>query len=205
MTQAIRRVAVVGAGTIGASWAANFLAKGLEVTAWDPSPNGEAFARRFVANAWPTLERLGMVVAGAAPEKLRFSADMCEALEGAEFVQESGPEREDTKIELFARLGEALPAETVIASSSSGFLVSSIQSRCRHPERCLLGHPFNPPHLIPLVEVVGGAKTAPQAIGMRAWRHAAQSLQGRPRRHDIAPCEILGVRRRIARRHMEPA
>jgi len=82
----------------------------------------------------------------------------------AEFVQESGPEREDLKIELFRTLDAAVPPETVIASSSSGLLMSRIQDGCRHPERCVIGHPFNPPHLIPLVEVVGGGRTAPEAV-----------------------------------------
>ncbi len=86
------------------------------------------------------------------------------AVKGADFVQESGPEREDLKIEVFATLDAALPAETVIATSSSGLLISRVSVTCKHPERCVIGHPFNPPHLIPLVEVVGGAKTSPEAI-----------------------------------------
>src|SRR6185437_11714619 len=106
-----KRVSVIGAGTIGSSWAAYFLARGFEVGAYDPSPNGEAFARGFIDNAWPTLERLSAVQPAAAAR-------------GATFVQESGPEREDTKIELFATLDAALPPETVIATSSSGLLVS---------------------------------------------------------------------------------
>jgi 3-hydroxyacyl-CoA dehydrogenase len=157
-------VAVIGAGTIGASWAAYFLARGLEVTANDPAPNGEAFARGFIAEAWPTLQRLGKVDAGASPDRLRFERDPLKAAAGASFVQESGPEREDFKVALFAELDAALPPATVIASSSSGLLISRVQARCRHPERCVLGHPFNPPHLIPLVEVVGGEKTSPEAI-----------------------------------------
>ena len=157
-------VAVIGAGTIGASWAAYFLARGLAVAASDPAPHGEAFARRFIAEAWPTLQRLGKVVAGASPDRLRFERDPRKAVAGAVFVQESGPEREDLKVALFAELDAVLPPETVIASSSSGLLISRVQARCRHPERCVLGHPFNPPHLIPLVEVVGGAKTSAEAI-----------------------------------------
>jgi 3-hydroxyacyl-CoA dehydrogenase len=160
----IRRVAVVGAGTIGASWAANFLAAGLEVAAWDPAPTGESFLRRFVDNAWPALERLGAVREGASRGRLSFHATAREAVEGAQFVQESGPEREELKTPLFAELDGVLPPEAIIASSSSGLLVSRLQSGCRHPERCVLGHPFNPPHLIPLVEVVGGAKTSPAAV-----------------------------------------
>src|SRR5689334_661543 len=160
----VERVAVIGAGTIGASWAAYFLSRGLHVTASDPAPNAEDFARRYVAAAWPTLERLGGVAPGAHPERLRFERDPARAVADAQFVQESGPEREDVKIALFAELDAATAPETLIVSSSSGLLISRIQSRCRYPERCVLGHPFNPPHLIPLVEVMGGAKTSPEAI-----------------------------------------
>ena len=159
-----RRVSVIGAGTIGASWAAYFLARGFEVGAYDPLPNGEAFARRFIDNAWPTLEKLNAVQPGADRNRFEFFKEPVAAVKGAEFVQESGPEREDLKIELFATLDAALPPETVIATSSSGLLISRVSATCRHPQRCVIGHPFNPPHLIPLVEVVGGAKTSPEAI-----------------------------------------
>jgi carnitine 3-dehydrogenase len=160
----IRRVSVIGAGTIGASWAAYFLARGFEVGAYDPLPNGEAFARRFIDNAWPTLEKLNAVQPGADRKRFAFFKEPAAAVKDAEFVQESGPEREDLKIELFATLDAALPPETVIATSSSGLLISRVSATCRHPQRCVIGHPFNPPHLIPLVEVVGGAKTSPEAI-----------------------------------------
>jgi len=161
MTQ---RIAVIGAGTIGASWAAIFLARGLDVRASDPAPQGEAFVRRFVANAWPTLEALGWVAPGASPERMSFHKDPAAAAEGADFIQESGPEREDLKIKLFGAIDAAAPPDTVIASSSSGLLISRVTGECRHPERCVIGHPFNPPHLIPLVEVVGGARTSEAAL-----------------------------------------
>jgi carnitine 3-dehydrogenase len=160
----VNKVAVIGAGTIGASWAAYFLSRGLEVTASDPAPQGEAFARSYIANAWPTLQRLGGMAPDARPDALRFERDLEKAVAGADFVQESGPEREDLKIALIAALDRALPPETLIVSSSSGLLISRLQSACRHPQRCVLGHPFNPPHLIPLVEVVGGAKTSADAV-----------------------------------------
>ena len=171
-----KRVSVIGAGTIGASWAAIFLARGYEVAASDPAPQGEAFARRFIDNAWPTLDKLGLVVDGAGAERFSFHRDPVAAVEGAGFVQESGPEREDLKVELFAKIDAALPPQVVIASSSSGLLISRITAKCRHPERCVIGHPFNPPHLIPLVEVVGGAKTSPQAIeaAMAFYRASAK-------------------------------
>jgi len=159
-----KRVAVIGTGTIGASWAAYFLASGLEVGAYDPAPNGEAFARRFIDNAWPTLEKLGAVKADADRNRFEFFGAPEAAAKGAQFVQENGPEREDLKIELFATLDAAVPPTTVIATSSSGLLISRVSARCKHPQRCVIGHPFNPPHLIPLVEVVGGAKTAPAVV-----------------------------------------
>ena len=158
------RISVIGAGTIGASWAAYFLARGFEVAAYDPAPNGEDFARRFIDNAWPTLEKLKAVQPGADRKRFSFFKDPAAAATGAAFVQESGPEREDLKIELFAAIDGAAPADSVIASSSSGLLISRVTGKCKHPERCVIGHPFNPPHLIPLVEVVGGAKTSPDAV-----------------------------------------
>ena len=159
-----KRVAVIGAGTIGASWAAIFLARGLEVAAYDPSPSGEAFLRKFIGNAWPTLRQLNWVLPEADPMRLSFHREIANAVRDAEFIQESGPEREDAKLALFKEMDAVAPKESVIASSSSGFMVSVMQRACKHPERCVIGHPFNPPHLIPLVEVVGSDKTSPQAI-----------------------------------------
>src|SRR6476660_6560290 len=161
----MRRVSVIGAGTIGASWAAYFLARGYEVSGYDPAPNGEAFARRFIDTAWPTLEKLNVVQASADRKRFEFFKDPAAATKGAEIIQASGPEREDLKIELFATLDAALPPDVVIATSSSGLLISRVSVKCKHPERCVIGHPFNPPHLIPLVEVVGGPKTSAAAIG----------------------------------------
>src|SRR5262245_54959087 len=121
-----KRVSVIGAGTIGASWAAGFLARGFEVSAYDPSPNGEAFARRFIDTAWPTLEKIGTVLPGADRTRITFFKEPGAAVKGTEFVQESGPEREDLKIELFAAIDPAASPKTVIASSSSGLLISSV-------------------------------------------------------------------------------
>jgi len=159
-----KRVAVIGAGIIGASWAAYFLGRGFEVGAYDPAPEGEAFGRRFIDNAWPTLEKLKAVLPGADRKRFEFFKEPAAAADGAEFVQESGPEREDLKIELFATLDAVLPPTTAIATSSSGLLISRVSAKCKHPQRCVIGHPFNPPHLIPLVEVVGGARTSPEVI-----------------------------------------
>jgi 3-hydroxyacyl-CoA dehydrogenase len=156
----IRRIAIIGTGVIGASWTALFLAKGLDVIATDIAPDAEASLRRFVAAAWPALERLGLAP-GASQSRLTFTADLPAAVRAADFVQENGPERIDFKKKLYRQLDELLPADVIIASSSSGLTMSEIQSDCRsHPERCVIGHPFNPPHLVPLVEIVGGAKTS---------------------------------------------
>jgi carnitine 3-dehydrogenase len=160
----IRRVAVIGTGTIGMSWAATFLARGLEVAASDPAPDAEARLRHFIDAAWPVLARLGPIAATPPHHLLNFCADAETAVAAADFVQENAPERETAKQELLARIDAVLPPEMVIASSSSGLLISRLAASCRHPERLVIGHPFNPPHLIPLVEVVGGAQTAPATI-----------------------------------------
>jgi 3-hydroxyacyl-CoA dehydrogenase len=190
----ISQVAIIGTGVIGASWAALFLAKGLDVVATDIAPNAEASLKRFVDAAWPALERLGLAP-GASPLRLIFTADLPEAVKGADLVQENGPERIDFKKKLYGQLDELLPSDVIIASSSSGLTMSEIQSGCPfHPERCVIAHPFNPPHLIPLVEIVGGAKTSEEtirraskfytALGKRAVRlhkevpgHVANRLQ----------------------------
>lgn len=160
----IRRVAIVGAGTIGASWAALFLAHGLEVVVSDPASDAEAQTRARVAAAWPVLKELGRVAEGASSDALHFEPDLTAALADVDFVQENAPEREDFKIDLFARMDAILPPHVIVASSSSGLIMSRLQSRCQHPERFVIGHPFNPPHLIPLVEVVGGDKTSADTI-----------------------------------------
>jgi 3-hydroxyacyl-CoA dehydrogenase len=160
----IRRVAIIGTGVIGASWTALFLAKGLEVVATDVAPDAETSLRRFVKAAWPALQRLGLAP-GASQTRLTFTKDLPAAIRSADLVQENGPERIDFKKKLYQQLDELLPADVIIASSSSGLTMSEIQSACRsHPERCVIGHPFNPPHLVPLVEIVGGSKTSEATI-----------------------------------------
>ena len=164
----IRRIAIIGTGVIGASWTALFLAKGLEVVATDIAPNAEASLRKFVETAWPALKRLGLSP-GASQSNLKFTATLAEAVAGADLVQENGPERIDFKQKLYGQLDELLPPDVIIASSSSGLTMSEIQSgAASHPERCVIAHPFNPPHLIPLVEIVGGAKTSEATIRARS-------------------------------------
>jgi 3-hydroxyacyl-CoA dehydrogenase len=169
----ISQVAIIGTGVIGASWAAFFLAKGLDVVATDIAPNAEASLKRFVDAAWPALERLGLTP-GASPLRLAFTANLPEAVKGVDLVQENGPERIDFKKKLYGQLDELLPSDVIIASSSSGLTMSEIQSGCPfHPERCVIAHPFNPPHLIPLVEIVGGSKTSEDTIRRAAKFYTA--------------------------------
>jgi 3-hydroxyacyl-CoA dehydrogenase len=164
MTKAIKRVAIIGTGVIGASWAALFLAKGLEVVATDISPNAKKALDDFIAAAWPALERLDLAP-NASLSNLRFTDNLEAAVADTDLVQENGPERIDFKQDLYRRLDGMLAPDVIIASSSSGLTMSEIQSACPdHAERCVIGHPFNPPHLIPLVEVVGGAKTSEETI-----------------------------------------
>ena len=159
----IRRIAIVGTGVIGASWAAQYLARGFDVVATDPAPNAEANLRKYVDEAWPQLIAIGLTP-GASKDRLSFTTNMKEALAKADLVQENGPERPDFKIKLYADMDDATSPDSLIASSSSGITPSVMQTKCQHPERVLVGHPFNPPHIIPLVEVVGGARTSPEAI-----------------------------------------
>ena len=161
---AVQRIAVVSTGVIGASWAAHFLARGLDVVATDPAPDADERLRADVAAHWPVLERIGLAE-GASLSRLTFTADPAEAVADADFVQENGPEREDVKHALFAVLDAAARPDVVLASSSSGLLPSVIaRGAPKHPERVLIGHPFNPPHLIPLVEVVPGERTSDDSV-----------------------------------------
>jgi 3-hydroxyacyl-CoA dehydrogenase len=163
MTQTFQKIAVVGTGVIGASWAACFLANGYDVAATDPAPGAQERLRKLVDDYWPMLERMGLAQ-GASPARLRFFDSLDATVDGAGFIQENGPERVDIKRQTLARMSAVAPAGTLIASSSSGIRISDIQDAAAHPERVVLGHPFNPPHLIPLVEVVGGRLTSPHAI-----------------------------------------
>src|SRR5258708_7617716 len=159
----IRRIAIVGTGVIGASWAAQYLARGLDVVATDPAPSAEANLRKYVDEAWPDLTNIGLSQ-GASRDRLSFTTSMKDALSQADLVQENAPERPDFKMKLYAEMDDVTPVDSLLASSSSGITPSVIQSKCKHPERVVIGHPFNPPHIIPLVEVVGGSKTSPDAL-----------------------------------------
>jgi carnitine 3-dehydrogenase len=161
----VTRVACVGTGVIGGGWVAHFLARGYDVTAWDPAPDAERRLRSLVDAAWPALRELGLAH-GASPDRLVVASTLDEAVAGAEFVQESAPERLDLKVELLADLDAVTDPHVVVGSSTSGYGMTEMQADCKRPERFVVGHPFNPPYLIPLVEVVGGERTSHHAV---AW------------------------------------
>lgn len=158
----VQRVAIIGTGVIGGGWAAHFLRHGMTVTAWDPAPDAETKLRQRVADVWPTLQRLGLHPA-AAPDKLHFAPTLAAAVAQAEFVQESVPERLPIKVATLREIDASCPPDTVIASSTSGYAMTEMAVECQHPKRCTVAHPFNPPYLMPVVEVVAGAKTSPEA------------------------------------------
>ena len=159
----IRRIAVVGGGVIGSGWAARFAARGIDVVVTDPAPGAEERLRDNVANAWPALQRVG-VAPGADPTHIEFTDDLEAAVGGADYVQECAPENEAVKRALFARMDDVARPEVVLASSSSGLMPTAIQADCATPERVVIGHPFNPVYLLPLCEVLGGERTAADAV-----------------------------------------
>lgn len=150
--------AVLGAGVIGASWTALFLASGRSVAVYDVSSGAEASVGAYVERAWPTLKDLGLVRDGARRE-MSFHSSAAEAVRGASFIQESVPERIEIKHALYREIEPHLSADAVVATSASGLTLSEMQAGWSNPSRFVLGHPFNPPHLIPLVEVMGNAST----------------------------------------------
>jgi len=159
----LKTVACVGLGLIGTSWAAVFLSRGFAVCATDTEERSWQRALPIIEANMADLARIGPVVGGWR-ERLRFEPNLASAVQGADFVQENGPEQEAVKVDLFTQLDCMLAPDVVIASSTSGIPMSTIQKNCRHPERCIVGHPFTPAHLVPLVEIVGGAKTSPAAL-----------------------------------------
>lgn len=159
----VGRVALIGAGLIGAGWAAAYLAHGLEVAVHDPSSGAEAKLRAHVAASWPALVERGLAP-NADPGALSFHPALEGAVDGADLIQENTPERREVKLDLFERLGRIAPADVLIASSTSNLPITLLQGPCAHPGRCVLGHPFNPVHLMPLVEIGGGEATDRAAI-----------------------------------------
>lgn len=158
------RVAALGGGLIGRSWTALFLAAGHSVALYDPDPNAPDRVHRAVAEAWPVLTALGLATTPGPVGELTFTRDPRGAVEGAQFVQESIPERVELKHLLYATIEPALDPAAIIASSASGLTLSELQGGWSDPGRLVLGHPFNPPHLIPLVEVMGNDRTGPGVV-----------------------------------------
>lgn len=158
----IKTFAALGTGVIGSGWIARALAHGLDVVAWDPAPGAEAQLRERIRKCWPALEKNGLA-AGASPERLRFVSTVEACVAEADFIQESAPEVLSLKIALHAKASAAARPDVLIGSSTSGLLPTDFYAQASHPERCVVGHPFNPVYLLPLVEVVGGEKTSPAA------------------------------------------
>ncbi len=172
---AVRTVTVVGTGVIGGGWAAHFLRRGYDVVAWDPGPDAAARLAGLLDTAWPSLERLGLGP-DASRERLRWADSLEEALADTDFVQESSPEVLEKKVALLAEIDRLTDPRVVVASSTSGLLMTDMAVECVRPGRFLVGHPFNPPYLIPLVEVVGGRKTDPEAV---TWAEAFYTAAGK--------------------------
>jgi carnitine 3-dehydrogenase len=174
---AVRTVACIGAGVIGGGWVAHFLARGYQVRAWDPAPDAAEKLARLVGAAWPALTQLGLAD-GADQANLTVLPTLAEAVTGAGFVQESAPEDLGLKRKLLAEIDAATPTGVVIASSTSGYSMSEMQVDAAGAERLVVGHPFNPPYLIPLVEVVGGRLTEAWATSWAAefYRHVGKSV-----------------------------
>src|SRR5215472_1594323 len=168
----VSRVGIVGAGVIGGGWALHFLRMGLDVDVYDPAPDAQQNLLCMVEETWPLLEQIGLR-AGAEPDRLSFHADLVAAVSAADMVQENSPEDGQVKRGVLAAIDRAARPDAVIASSTSGFAMTMLQADCARPERCVVGHPFNPPYLIPRVEVVGGERTDPAAVDWLVAFYAA--------------------------------
>ncbi len=171
----VRRIASIGGGPIGGGWTAHFLARGFDVGSYLHDPAEEPGFRGIVETAWTSLTALGLAE-GASLERLQVTSDLAEAVEEVGFVQESAPENLALKQALYETLGSLVPPGVVISSSTSGLTMTDIQARCPTPERTVVGHPFNPPYLLPLVEIVGGAKTSPDVV---RWTEAFYRAAGK--------------------------
>lgn len=160
-----RRIGLVGTGSVGSGWAAIYLARGFDVIACDPSPDAETRLRAFIADTWDALQRIGFATEKRVPEdKLSFVSDASAVAAASDFVQENAPENLALKQAVYAEIEEAAPPTLVIGSSTGGIPPTQLQAKMRNPERLIVCHPFNPPHLIPLVEIIGGESTAPGVV-----------------------------------------
>ncbi len=165
----ISKVACVGGGTIGFSWAALFAQHGLQVNIYDITRDALDWTMREIRSAYETLVAAGRMTeeeAAAAQSRIATTTDLAEALKDVDFVQESGPERYRIKREIYRELDRLSPAEVVLASSTSAMLMTEIQKATTHPERCVVAHPYNPPHIVPSVEIVGGEMTSAETVAL---------------------------------------
>ncbi|QBP40256.1 L-carnitine dehydrogenase [Paenisporosarcina antarctica] len=162
-THDVKKIAVIGTGVIGNGWIARFLAHGFDVNAFDPAEGAEERTRKAIAQAWPTLEKLGLAK-GATQNRVIFLPTIKEAVSDADLIQENVPEREDLKKSVLSSIDEHAKSNAIIGSSTSGIMPSTLQEGLRHPERLIVAHPFNPVYILPLVELVGGEKTNPEII-----------------------------------------
>ncbi len=183
----VKEVAAVGAGVIGGGWVAHYLRMGLDVTVYDPAPEAQQRVLELLDLAWPTVERLGLR-SGASRDRVRFADTLEDAVHDADVIQESSPERLAAKQALFERIDAAARPDAVLVSSTSGLRMTDIQQRCRKPERTVVGHPFNPPYLVPLVEVVGGERSDPAIVD---WTAAFYDACGK--RAIKLDVEVLGL------------
>ncbi|QKG83742.1 L-carnitine dehydrogenase [Kroppenstedtia pulmonis] len=177
ITKPIKQITVVGTGVIGNGWIARFLSHGYDVVATDPDPNSEKKVRQAIELAWPSLEKLGLV-ASASLDRIYFEPNLKKAVAEADLIQENAPEREELKQRLLSDISSAARPDAIISSSTSGFMPSTLQKSCKHPERVIVAHPFNPVYLLPLVELVGGKDTSTDVIN-RA-REFYQSINMKP-------------------------
>ena len=171
----ITRITSLGGGPIGGGWAAHFLARGYDVTLYLHDAGEAAAFEAILETAWKSLTDLGLAP-GASRDRLRVVTDLRKAVEDAQFVQETSPENLPLKRALYGQLGRLVPPEVVIGSSTSGLTMTEIQAECATPQRCVIGHPFNPPYLLPLVEIVGGRLTDPAAV---KWAGAFYDCAGK--------------------------
>lgn len=171
----VQRITSIGAGPIGGGWAAHFLARGYDVTAYVHSDSEIPALMAIIETAWISLTALGLAE-GASLDRLTITTDLAAAVKDAQFIQESAPERLAIKQALYAELGRLAPKNCIIASSTSGLTMSEIQADCPTPERTVIGHPFNPPYLLALVEIIGGDATDPVAV---QWAEAFYKVAGK--------------------------
>ena len=168
MISHINTIGIVGSGVIGASWSALFLAAGYDVINYDPDPDNASKTDAYIDQAWGSLTDLGLISEKSSPNRIRYVDRVADAAEGAQFIQESVPERIEIKHDTYRLLEPALEEGAIVATSSSGLLIKDMQAAWQDPSRFILGHPFNPPHLIPLVELLGNDKTAPDVLDIAA-------------------------------------